>query len=177
MTFSHYHIRILTVADLNSYYRLASENRERLEDFFVGTTSRTATLKDSEVFIQEMLERHQAKTYYPFVIEDLQTQQLIGFLDLKNIDWQIPKTELGFYIDQAYEGKGVMSKAFEWLCEYALTQLSFEKLFLRTHTSNTAAQRLALKNGFQLEGTVRKDYKTTSGIIVDLMYFGKLKSE
>jgi ribosomal-protein-alanine N-acetyltransferase len=36
---------------------------------------------------------------------------------------------------------------------------------------------VAEKNGFILEGIIRSDYKTTSGVVVDLMYYGLLKSE
>ena len=31
-----------------------------------------------------------------------------------------------------------------------------------------------LKNGFELEGTIRRDYKTTKGEVVDLNYYGKV---
>jgi RimJ/RimL family protein N-acetyltransferase len=31
-----------------------------------------------------------------------------------------------------------------------------------------------LKNGFELEGTIRNDYRTTKGEIVDLNYYGRV---
>jgi RimJ/RimL family protein N-acetyltransferase len=52
-----------------------------------------------------------------------------------------------------------------------------KKLFLRTHEKNIASRRVAEKNGFVMEGIIRNDYKTTSGVVVDLMYYGLLKSE
>ncbi len=37
-----------------------------------------------------------------------------------------------------------------------------------------ATQPLALKSGFKIEGTLRKEYKMTSGKLVELRYFGQL---
>ncbi len=39
----------------------------------------------------------------------------MGFIDLKNIDWRVPKSEIGFFIDTDYAGKGITSKALECL--------------------------------------------------------------
>jgi ribosomal-protein-serine acetyltransferase len=51
----------------------------------------------------------------------------------------------------------------------------FTKLFLRTQALNTQACGLAEKLGFEKEGLLRKDYKTTSDELVDLVYYGLLK--
>ncbi|MFT5779805.1 MAG: ribosomal-protein-serine acetyltransferase [Crocinitomicaceae bacterium] len=40
-----------------------------------------------------------------------------------------------------------------------------------------AAKKLAESCGFEIEGTIRKDYKTTSGELIDLIYYGLLKSK
>jgi RimJ/RimL family protein N-acetyltransferase len=60
--------------------------------------------------------------------------------------------------------------------EYCFAEYRFKKIFLRTHHSNIAAQRIAAACGFEIEGTIRMDYKTTSGEIVDLIYYGKLNN-
>jgi ribosomal-protein-serine acetyltransferase len=51
----------------------------------------------------------------------------------------------------------------------------FCKTFLGTHQNNIAAQRVAEKCGFEKEGVIRKDYKTTKGELVDLIYYGRVK--
>ena len=123
--------------------------------------------------MEELVQKSKDKLYYPFIIENTDTKELIGFIDIKNIDWNIPKAELGFYTDKEYAGKGITSKAFNLIVNYCFGELGFRKLYLRTHESNLAAQRLAEKCGFEVEGKIRKDYKTTKGEIVDLIYYGK----
>jgi RimJ/RimL family protein N-acetyltransferase len=70
----------------------------------------------------------------------------------------------------------VATKAFQHFCEYCFRTFGFRKLYLRTHESNNAARRMAESSGFQQEGILRWDYKTTSGELVDLIYYGRLNS-
>lgn len=173
--FDHYTIRLLQLEDLHPYYELVKKNRSRLEDFFTGTVSRTQTLEDTKAFLNDIMQRIENRSYYPYIIVDNTNGQIIGFLDLKNIDWNIPKTEMGSYIDSDYAGKGITTKAFSLFCDYCFSEYNFKKLFLRTHHSNKAAIAVAEKCGFEREGVIRCDYKTTSGELVDLIYFGLLK--
>ena len=176
MKFDHYSIRPLTTDDLLPYFELVERNRQRLEDFFTGTVSRTRSIDDTREFLGDMTERAGARTYMPYLIVDEDNGRLAGFLDLKNIDWSIPKSEMGCYMDRDYESKGVATKAFQLFCKYCFETFHFRKLYLRTHHSNTAAKRMAENSGFQQEGILRWDYKTTSGDLVDLIYYGRLNA-
>ena len=175
MQFDHYTIRLLTLDDTHAFYLMVDKNRARLEDFFTGTVSRTATMEATKEFVADITRRAEERTYFPYVIIDNTNHKIIGYLDLKNIDWTIPKAEMGGYMDEGYAGKGITAKAFEVFCAHCFEIHGFQKLCLRTHHSNTAARRIAEKSGFEVEGTIRRDYKTTSGELVDLIYYGKLR--
>lgn len=174
MTFDNYTIRLLTSNDLDAYFQLIERNRSRLEDFFTGTVSRTRTYEDTRQFLADVVQRTKDRTYFPYIIIDNSNQKIAGFLDLKNIDWNIPKSELGLYIDIDYANKGIATNAFRIFCDFCFSEYKFRKLFLRTHHSNTSARKVAEKCGFEIEGTIRLDYKTTSGEIVDLVYYGRI---
>ncbi len=164
------------VTDLKPYYNLVERNRKRLEDFFTGTTSRTKNISDTEIFLKELSVKQDAKQYFPFVLVDNTTNEFIAFFDLKNLDWTIPKTEIGCYTDEKFAGSGITTTAMQLFLDYCFDHFEFKKIFLRTHHTNKAAQALAEKCGFEKEGNIRMDYKTTSGEIVDLIYYGKLNS-
>ena len=174
---NHYNYRALELTDLKKYFLMVEKNRKRLEDFFTGTVSRTKTFEETEIFLKELIQKREDKLYYPYVVENVSNGDFIGFIDIKNIDWNIPKAELGCYTDEDYAGKGIMSKAFSMFVKDSFEEYGFAKLFLRTHESNLAAQKLADKAGFQIEGKIRKDYKTTNGQVVDLLYYGRIKEE
>jgi RimJ/RimL family protein N-acetyltransferase len=175
MTFDNFTIRLLTNEDLEAYFNLVERNRERLADFFSGTVSKTQTFEDTRNFLLEIVQRAKDRTYFPYIIIDHSNQRIAGFIDLKNIDWNIPKSEMGLYIDKDYANQGISTKSFNLFCDFCFAEYNFQKLFLRTHHSNKYARRVAEKCGFEIEGTIRRDYKTTSGEIVDLLYYGRIK--
>ena len=175
MNFDHFSLRLLALDDLDPYYELVQRNRERLAEHFVGTVSRTKTLEEAQEFVEEMIRHTISNTYFPYVIVDQNENNIIGFIDLKSIDWSIPKTQIGFYIDEAYAGKGIITEAIQLICDICFQDKGFEKLFMRIHPDNIAAKKVAEKCGFELEGTIRKEYKTPSGELVDLLYYGKIR--
>jgi RimJ/RimL family protein N-acetyltransferase len=175
MEFENYTIRLLTVDDALAYFQLIERNRKRLEDFFAGTVSKNKDFEATQKFMLEVSERMNQRTYFPYIVINRLNNEIAGFIDIKNIDWNIPKAELGCFIDEEYAAKGISSQALSIIISHLFNELNFEKLFLRTHQDNIASRRLAEKCGFEVEGIIRKDYKTTQGELVDLMYYGKLR--
>lgn len=177
MKFEKYEVRIIKEEDMLSFFQLIENNRIRLEDFFAGIVSKTNKLTDTEIFIEEIIDRSINRTYFPYVVIDTGTQKPVGYIDVKNIDWSIPKAELGYFMDEKYTGKGLATNTVNLVINYLFNELRFVKLFLRIHEQNKSSRRLAEKCGFITEGIIRKEYKTTSGKIVDLMYYGKINHE
>lgn len=172
LAFDKYLIKPLEKTDIDPYYKMVERNRKRLEDFFTGTVSKTQDLDATKNFLEEISVRRDEKKYYPYIIIDKTSNEIVGFIDLKNIDWSIPKTEIGCYAEEKFAGRGIMRQALTLLIAHAFSEFNFRKIFLRTHHSNKDAIRLAEKCGFEVEGHIKMDYKTTSGEIVDLLYYG-----
>jgi len=176
LTFDHYHIREVCIDDLQQYFNLIKNNREWLEDFFAGTVAITQTIEETRIHLQDVIEKAKKKNYFPFVIIDSFANALISSIQIKNLDWNIPKGELGYYIDKKYEGKGIVTKAVSLIIDFGFNELKLNKIYLRTHEENIGSRKVAEKNNFQLEGIIRNDYKTTSGNLVDLMYYGLIRN-
>ena len=174
MNFDNFSLRPLTSADDQAFFNLIDRNRVRLEAFFSGTVSRTRTLEDAKEYVIEITKKAEQKTYLPFLLMNDHDNTIIGFIDIKNIDWNIPKGELGCFIDGDYANKGIFTKALKVFTDFCFTSYGFNKLFLRTHESNFSARKIAEHCGFEIEGTIRRDYKTTAGELVNLLYYGKI---
>ena len=177
MEFDNYLIRQLSTNDTTDFFLLVDKNRKRLEDFFSGTVAKNKDIESTRVFIPEVIDKAAQRISYSFVITASSSQKLIGYIDIKSIDWNIPKAELGYFIDQHYEGRGILTKALSKIITYCFDTLQINKLLVRTHEANIGSRKMVEKNGFRVEGIIRNDYKTTSGNIVDLVYYGLLKTE
>ncbi len=175
--FDQYTLRFLNHKDLADYYELIDTNRKRLEDFFAGTVAVTKDMNCTKQHLDALLKMTEENNYFPFIVVDNDTKKIVASAQVKNVDWSIPKAELGYYIDEQYEGKGIVSKTVAEIIEFCFTEKGINKLFIRTHERNMASRRVAEKNGFVLEATLQCEYKTTGGEIVDLMYYGLLHPE
>jgi len=174
MTFDNFKINLLQTNEAEALFYLIDSNRQRLEDFFAGTVSKTQTLKDTVNYCIEIQQRIKERSYFPYMITDITTHKFIGLVDVKNIDWNVPKAELGSFIDSGYEGKGIVTKATNLVVDHIVKEYDFIKLLCRANSRNKGSIAVILKNGFELEGTIRKDYRTTKGEIVDLNYYGRV---
>jgi RimJ/RimL family protein N-acetyltransferase len=174
MKFEKYELRLIKKEDALPFFQLIENNRPRLEDFIAGIVSKTKNYTDTEIFIDEVIERNLNKTYFPYVIIDTSNQEFIGFFDVKNIDWNIPKAEIGYFIDEKHTGKGLAEKSLNKIIDTFFLNLKFSKLVLRIHPDNKSSIYVAEKCGFIAEGLIRNDYKKSNGEIVDLIYFGKI---
>jgi ribosomal-protein-serine acetyltransferase len=174
MTFDNYKIELLNKNGGKAFFNLIENNRARLEDFFAGTVAKTKTLEDTLKYCEEIQKRINSISYLPYMIIDINSNEYIGLVDVKNIDMNVPKAELGSFIDKDYEGKGVVSKATPLVINHIVNEFKFIKLLCRANSRNKGSIAVILKNGFELEGTIRKDYRTTNGEIVDLNYYGRV---
>lgn len=162
----------LDTTNPEALYQIISQNRSRLEDFFAGTVKFTKTLEDTTDYCKVIDSRVADKSYFPYIVS--RNGLYIGLIDVKNIDWNIPKAELGYFIDSAFEGKGIISKAVAIVIDYITAEYKFKKLLCRVGSENLGSAKIAQKNGFELEGTIRLDYRKTDGQLVDLQYFGRV---
>ncbi|WP_034058111.1 GNAT family N-acetyltransferase [Lacinutrix jangbogonensis] len=174
MQFDNYRINLLNASESEALFKLIDDNRPRLEDYFAGTVSKTKTLADTVLYCNAIEQRIAQKSYFPFMITDMKTNLFVALVDVKNIDWNVPKAELGSFIDIAYEGKGIVTKATGLVVNHIIETYKFKKLLCRANSRNIGSISVILKSGFELEGTIRNDYRTTKGEIVDLNYYGRV---
>ncbi|WP_299766434.1 GNAT family protein [uncultured Dokdonia sp.] len=171
--FTPYQCTLLQEEDSLSFFTLIQENKKRLNDFFAGTVAKTTTLEATQEYCKEISIRIKHRSYFPYIIKEKASQKLIGFIDIKNIDWDVPKAELGAFIDADYEGKGIITHHLTSLINTIVQEHGFKKLLCRIAKENKRSIQVALACGFEFEGTVRRDYRTTDGRLVDLNYYGK----
>jgi len=174
MQFENYKISLLEVGQSKLFFDLIDANRERLEDFFAGTVSKTKTLEATLDYCVEIAQKIENKNYFPYMIIDVSCNKIIGLIDVKNIDWNVPKAEIGAFVDVEYENKGLITRASALVVDYLVETHQLKKILCRANSRNQGSISVILKNGFEFEGTIRNDYRTTKGEIVDLNYYGRV---
>lgn len=172
-----YLVRELQSEDARAYYNLINNNRQRLSTYFPSTVSENISIDTTKVHIAARLERMNRMEFLTYVIEDAKTKELIGSIFVKDIDRRVLRGELGFYLDENNQGKGIITESLLEVIQFCFNQLGLNKVFMRVALENTKSRKVAERLGFKTEGVIRQDFKTTSGEIIDVIYFGLLATE
>jgi ribosomal-protein-serine acetyltransferase len=101
---------------------------------------------------------------------------LAGSIGYNSIDWQDRKTELGYWLGAAFEGKGLMTQACEEMLWFAFNVLELNKVEIHCATGNTRSRAIPERLHFTQEGTIRQA-QWLYDHYVDLVVYGMLASE
>ncbi len=174
---SHTLVRRLREGDGAILYDLVQDNYNQLYDFLPQAITSVGDKEQAEFFVRRRLADWQLQQRYCFGIWHNKKTELIGMIDLVELDWKLPRAELLFFLDHGFGGHGLMTEALLSVLDFAFRQLELEKLQARTSMENVGAQRLLRKCHFRREGDLRGDFRRPSGEIVDVMLFGLTRSE
>lgn len=168
-------IRLVQYDDAEQLYDLVANNAERLRDSFPKTLSFFASLDDTKKRVASLLENAVNGRAFLFVIVLKESNKIIGVLIVKEVDRRAMKAELAYYIDKLYEGRGIITEGLRFISNYAFDEIGLKKVYARVFPYNYGSKKVLLKNGFQLEGVLRNDFRNGRGELCDIEYYGLLK--
>jgi ribosomal-protein-serine acetyltransferase len=175
MTFDNFVIRPICSEDSSNYHLFVDQNKDRLTKYFPKTLNANKDISSTTAHIVERLRLAEKKEFFTFIILDNLSDKIIGTVFIKDLDWTIPKGELGFFIDKAYEGKGIITNAVAIISNHCFQSMGLNKIFMRIAEDNVSSRRVAEKNEFKIEGVLRKDFKTAEGKLIDVVYYGLIQ--
>ncbi len=170
-------VRRFREGDGEPLYELIDNNHLYLSDYFSQVLHAAPDKETAEQFVREKMAAWLLQKEYCFGIWENRSAQLIGLIQLTGIDWNLPKADLSFFLDQNFKGKGMMTEALQAVIRFAFTQLFIEKLSLRTSMENYDLHRIARKCGFRREGDLRSEMRKGGGDYMDVMLFGLTRTE
>ena len=151
-------LRIRTKDEALELFNLVKENKKHLNQFlyWVDTTKKVS---DTKAYIEKLLKTYKEGTGCDFGIYFKDT--LIGSGGFINISKTHRGGEIGYWISQNYEGKGIITKAVKKMIEIGKKKYRLHRIVISMDTENTKSRSIPKKLGFTYEGTHRdlKFYK------------------
>lgn len=170
----NFSIALLETADKNSLFKLIQANAKRLHQYFPITAKQNCSLLATEYYIQTKIREANAKENFTFKIIDTVTQLPIGLLIIKKINWQTKSCELAYFVDEHYEGKGVISAGISQLISYAKETLQLQSACVRIGEDNPKSLRIAEKHNFVLAKRIKDGHTDFHGNVMDVLHFERI---
>jgi RimJ/RimL family protein N-acetyltransferase len=98
-------------------------------------------------------------------------RELAGSIDVHNLDWSVPKGEVGYWLRSSAAGHGLAAEAVHRVMQYLLGERGFARVEARCDARNLRAQRVVTRLGFTREGIARHDERDVNGELADLAVY------
>ena len=135
----------------------------------------TPTIEETELNLREAYIRFLKRESIRYLIFHKESNEFIGVASYEGIDWDVPKTQIGYWIHTKYSGKGYMKEAVNKLTNLSFDLLKFNRIEIRCESTNVRSRSIPEKLGFELEGTLRNEDLSADGSkLTDTCIYGKI---
>lgn len=135
----------------------------------------TKTFADTEAFVRFIVEtpKDHLKPVFSIYFEE----RLVGLIGLNNTDVQNKKTEIGYWLSQAYQKRGIMTRAVEKIMSYIFNELNINRIQISCAVENQPSRAIPERLGFVLEGIQREGELLGDQTFTDLAIYSKLHKD
>jgi len=169
-------LREYSAGDAAGLLDLVEDNREKLIREFPHTAG-LRSLQEVGSFLQEKRAQWESGKTFCYGIWRKEQPAPIGQIQVKNVAWEIPSAELGYFIGKAWQRQGYASESVRGILRVGFQQLGFQRVYVRILPSNRESFALAKKLGFHEEGSQRKAFRCGLGDLHDVLYLSILAEE
>jgi ribosomal-protein-serine acetyltransferase len=162
-------LRLLELRHAAEYYRLLSDNFERL--YWLPAEP---TPEGAERRLRAGLARFVEGAGVDAGIWDHGV--LSGFVGLFDIDYSFLSAEMGYWIDKKSEGRGLVTRAACAILKHAFEDLKLHRVEVRCAATNARSIAVAERLGFRQEGRLIKADRIGTEW-VDFLIYGLLDEE
>jgi RimJ/RimL family protein N-acetyltransferase len=85
----------------------------------------------------------------------LRSGELVGSSGIHQIDWRIPRGEVGYWADSAHAGRGLISEAVTAIIDHAHRVMGLRRIEVIVSDRNRRSWRIPERIGLTLEGVLR----------------------
>lgn len=166
-------LRLLQPYNDQELFALIDANRDHLKEW-LPWLDYNVKVEDSLGFIERSLKEYAEGLCINCGIwyED----KLVGLISLMSIDKGNRKAEIGYWLGQEAESKGLMTKANSALIDYAFGPLNLNRITIRCATGNNKSRAIPKRLGFTKEGCM-KESEWLYDHFVDHVIYGMTASQ
>jgi [ribosomal protein S5]-alanine N-acetyltransferase len=131
------------------------------------------SLQDAITWLSIILPENFPPRFFAIIFE----QHLVGSIGIvTKTDIYRKNVEIGYFLAEAYWGKGIMTRAIKAATSYAFREFDIVRVYAEPFADNTGSRRALEKAGFFLEAIFR-NYVIKNGIVKDSCIYSVLKED
>lgn len=159
--------------DAQKLYDVIAENREFLAQWF-DWASVTKSVEDTEGYIEQSIKKTKVNKAFDAIIWS--EGELCGMIGFHTIDWHHRVVEMGYWISEKSQGKGLATRALQAMMLYAFRTWQVNRIEIICAVSNFKSRAVAERVGFTFEG-IHREGQILAGSYVDEAVYSFLRRD
>lgn len=170
----HILLRSIELSDAGDIFNTIDSQREYLGKWlpFVAFTQK---IEDTRQFISSILNVAPENRDDTFVIH--YQGHFAGLIGFKSTDKQNKRTEIGYWLSEPFQKKGIMTLSVQSLIRLAFDEMNIHRIQIKCAVGNIPSRSIPLRLGFRYEGTERDGELLSENRFTDIEVYSKLKTD
>jgi ribosomal-protein-serine acetyltransferase len=147
-----FHLRLLEEGDAEELYALVDANRDYLAEWMPWAADQT--LERTVGFIRTTMRRHAENNGFETAL--VLDGRIAGAAGFAGVDWVARSTSIGYWLAEAHQGRGLMTKAVRTLIDHAFGEWELHRVEIQAAVANERSRAIAERLGFEQEGVLRE---------------------
>jgi ribosomal-protein-serine acetyltransferase len=165
-------LRLVEERHVEDYFALISRNKAYLQEW-IAVPAYEGPVESLKAYVKQRLLHFVEGSGYHLGI--WYRDALVGILDYR-LNWRGRTVELGYWLDAAMQGKGIVTAACRTMVRHAFEEHQLHKVVVSCAIDNPRSSAVAERLGFTQEGILRQADRLHDRY-VDMVFYGLLKEE
>lgn len=145
-------LKLITERDAEEIFGFINRSRGYLREW-LGWVDASKTVEDIKEFCHHNLKKFANNEGLDTAI--IYKGIFVGKITINPINWNLKKAEIGYFLDEGYQGSGIMTRAAKGMIDIAFKEYGLEKVEIHAAIGNVKSRQIPERLGFTLEGTIR----------------------
>ncbi len=167
-------LRLIDRQHIGDLFALIDANREHWQQWHPWLRGALRSAAEVEQYIAGWLQ--QFANNRGFCAGVWFEERLCGLIYHVNVDWVNRWCALSYWLDEAHQGKGIMTASCRAFVSHAFNDWKMNRVTIQCATQNTRSRAIPERLGFTLEGIIRET-EWLYDRYVDHALYGLVKSD
>lgn len=154
-------------------FNLVDANRTHLREW-LPFVDRMQSVDFAANFVKGTMQRNQNGEEFAFVI--ITNEKVVGRIGVYKIDGQNKIGEIGYWLAENLQGKGIVTKSCKAIIDFCFSDLQLNRIEIKCGTGNLKSKTIPEKLNFTHEGILRQG-ELLYDQFIDLNLYSLLKND
>lgn len=146
-------LKLIDLRDAAKVFELTNQSRNYLRQWLPWLDF-TTILEDTKNYISGCIKSYGENKSLTAVI--LYDGEMVGIAGYNQINWTNKTAQMGYWLSEDHQGKGIMTKVVKSLTDYAFYELKLNKVEIRAASENKKSRSIPERLGYVNEGCIRQ---------------------